>query len=130
MRLAKRIKQRPQAGILGKHLTRRSRGKCELCESRDQPRPFELSPFPEEPDLDRTLMACQRCRCWLEVGKINPIEAHFLEGAVWAELPPVRLAAARMLLSYNDFDDPWMRDALDATNVDPTTLEFRDNEWN
>jgi len=130
MRLAKKIKQRPQAGILGKHLTRRSRGKCELCESRDQPRPFELVPFPEEPDPDRTLMACVRCRTWLEAGKIDPIEAHFLEGAVWADLPPVRLAAARMLLSNNDFDDPWMRDALDATNVDPDTLEFREEEWN
>ncbi len=130
MRIAKRIKQRPQAGELGKHLTRRSRGKCELCDSRDEPRPFELVPFPEEPDPERTLMACRRCRSWLEAGKIVPIEAHFLEGAVWAELAPVRLAAARMLLFNNDSDDPWMRDALDATNVDPATLEFREEEWN
>lgn len=129
MRLAKKSKQRPQAGILGKHLTRRSRGVCELCESRDQPIPFELVPFPEEPDPDRTLMACAKCRRWLEAGKINPIEARFLEGAIWADVPSVRLAAARMLLSNDDYDDPWVQDALDAANVDPDTLEFREEEW-
>ena len=130
MRLGKRKKQRPLAGTLGKHLTRRSRGRCELCESRDEPRPFELAPFPDEPDPERTLMACRRCRTWLEANRIDPIEAHFLEGAVWAEVAPVRLAAARMLLSNEDLNDPWMHDALDATNVDPNTLEFRVEDWN
>jgi protein PhnA len=121
----KRPKQRPQVGVLGKALTRRSRGRCELCESKEDVRPYELPPFPEEPDPDRTLMACARCRSWMETGTLDPVQAHFLSSAVWAELPPVRLAAARLLLAHEDLSDPWLRDAIEAADVDPVTLEFR-----
>jgi hypothetical protein len=109
---------------LGKELTRRSKGRCELCEGRDEPRLFELSPFPEHPEPDRTLVACARCRRWLERGGVVPLEAHFLNTAVWAELPAVRLAAARMLLDIDDVHDPWLAQALEAANVDPETGEF------
>ncbi|MBT3219208.1 MAG: hypothetical protein HN348_08965 [Proteobacteria bacterium] len=121
----KRIKQRPQVGVLGKHLTRRSRGACELCASREAPRAFELPPFPEEPDPDRTLIACERCRRWLESGRINQIEAHFLSSAIWSNSDPVRLAAGRMLLACDHIDDPWVQQALDTADIDPSTLEFR-----
>jgi protein PhnA len=110
--------------MLGKQLTRRSRGRCELCEGQVDVRPYELPPFPEEPDPERTLMTCGRCRDWLERGEVDPIQAHFLSSAVWAELPPVRLAAARLLLACDDLSDPWLQDALDAANVDPETGEF------
>lgn len=71
-------------------------------------------------------MACARCRSWLEEGRIEPIEARFLAEAVWAELPPVRLAAARLLLTQEDPNDPWMQEALEVANVDPVTLEIRE----
>ena len=87
-------------------------------------RPFELWPFPDEPDMDRTLMACGRCRTWMEREQINPIEARFLAEAVWSEISPVRLAAARLLLASDGIDDPWLRDALEAVHVDPETGEF------
>ncbi|MEQ1508033.1 MAG: hypothetical protein ABMB14_37740 [Myxococcota bacterium] len=109
---------------MGKLLTRRSRGKCELCGGDGDVRPYELPPFPEEPDPERTLMTCGRCREWLERGVIDPVQAHFLSSAVWAELAPVKLAAARLLLACDDFDDPWVRDAIEAANVDPVTGEF------
>ena len=121
----KRIKQRPAIGLLGKDLTRRSRGACELCGSKDRPFPWELPPFPDEPDPDRALMACARCREWLEGAAVRPMEAHFLSSAVWAEEPAVRLAAARLLLAVDGPDDPWVLDALDAVDVDPDTGEFR-----
>ncbi len=121
----KRVKQRPQVGVLGKALTRRSRGRCELCDGRDDVRPYELYPFPEEPDPERTLMACARCRQWMETETIDPVQAHFLSSAVWAEVAPVRLAAARLLLATEDLSDPWLRDAIEAADVDPVTLEFR-----
>ncbi|HHO51942.1 MAG TPA: hypothetical protein ENK18_13940 [Deltaproteobacteria bacterium] len=121
----KHTKQRPQVGRLGKHLTRRSRGRCELCDRRDGVRPYELWPFPEDPDPERTLMACTRCRRWLEAQEIDPIEAHFLAAAIWSELSAVRLAAARLLLASDGLDDPWLRDALESADVDPGTGEFR-----
>jgi hypothetical protein len=121
----KKVKQRPQVGVLGKALTRRSRGRCELCAGAGDVRPYELAPFPEEPDPERTLMTCGRCRDWLETGQIDPIQAHFLSSAVWSDLAPVKLAAARMLIASDGLDDPWLRDALEAANIDPNTGEMR-----
>ena len=118
-------RQRPRRGVLGKHLTRRSRGRCELCESREGPRVFELAPFPPEPRLDRALMACDRCRRWLQTGEVEPLDAWFLSSAVWSEEPAIRLAAARLLLEVDDPTTPWVRDALDAVDVDPESGEFR-----
>lgn len=123
--MGKRVKQRAVIGILGKALTRRSRGRCELCEEREDVRPYELPPFPEEPRMERALMACRRCRSWLDYGRVAVVEAHFLSTAVWSDVSPVRLAAARLLLACDDPDHPWMRDALDAVDVDPETGEFR-----
>lgn len=99
---------------------------CELCGSKESPFPFELAPFPEEPDPARTLMACATCRSWLDGAKFRPMEAHFLSGAVWAEEPAVKLAAARLLLAIDDPEDPWVHDALDAIHVDPATGELRE----
>jgi hypothetical protein len=95
----KRLKQRAAVGGLGKALTRRSKGHCELCEGRGDVRPFELAPFPEEPVLERSLMACARCRGWLEGSEIRPMEAHFLSGAVWATEPAGGLAPPPPLLA-------------------------------
>jgi protein PhnA len=124
--VGKRIKQRASAGVLGKHLTRRSGGRCELCESRDQVKVYELPPFPIEPDPERTVMACGRCRTWLITKRVDLVEARFLATAVWSELEPVRLAAGRLLLSASGADLRWLEEALEVVDVDPSTGEFRD----
>ena len=124
----KRVKQRPQIGVLGKDLTRRSRGRCELCEGREEVRAYELAPFPAEPAMERSLMGCERCRRWLEGEDVVPREAWFLSSAVWSHEPAVQLAAARLLLRCDDPDSPWMREAIDAVDVDPTTGEFKSSE--
>lgn len=121
----KRPKQRAAAGVLGKELTRRSHGRCELCEGREEPRLYELDPFPDEPSPERTLMACARCRRWMDDEEIVVMEAYFLSGAVWNELPAVRLAAGRMLLAAEDPEDPWILDAIEAVDIDPRTRELR-----
>jgi len=113
--MPRRIRQRAAAGVLGKFLTRRSRGRCELCSGKDDLRIHELPPFPEEPDPDNTLLACARCRTWLEAGKIEPIEARFLSTAAWSDLPSVR-DAARRLLEAIPGGDPWVQDAIEATD--------------
>lgn len=124
----KRTKQRAAAGLLGKDLTRRCRGVCELCGAKDEPRPYELAPFPVEPDLERALLACARCRSWLDGAEIEPLQARFLSTAVWSDVAPVKLAAARLLLAVDDPHNPWVRDALEVIDVDPDTGEFRVHE--
>jgi hypothetical protein len=54
-----------------------------------------------------------------------PVEAHFLCTAIWSDEPAVSLAAARLLLTADDPNNPWMRESLDAVDVDPATGEFR-----
>lgn len=115
------MKQRSLVGLLGKELTRRSRGRCELCGSPGG-RPWEIPPFPEYPEMDRTLMLCPRCTLWMEVGTPTPGEHHVLSTAVWSELPPVRLAAARLLLACPSAA-PWLRDSLG--DIDPESGEYR-----
>lgn len=120
-----RIKQRAAVGRLGKLLTRRSRGRCELCQGQVDVRAFELVPFPPEPEPERALMACGRCRTWLEREEPDAVDAWFLSEAVWSEEPAVKLAAARMLLLLDDPGNPWVRDTLEAVDVDPATGELR-----
>jgi len=120
----KKVKQRAAVGLLGKVLTRRSRGRCELCDSRDGVRPWELPPFPDTPDPDRTLMACARCRGWLERGVAEGMEASVLTQAVWSEEPAVRLASARLLVDSDFSDDPWVHDALVHAGFDQETGEL------
>ncbi|MBN2797733.1 MAG: hypothetical protein JXX28_01180 [Deltaproteobacteria bacterium] len=117
----KRIKQRSLVGMIGKELTRRSRGRCELC---GQPggRPWELPPFPVEPDPDRSLMLCERCTSWMERGHPDADEHHLLSEVAWSDLPPVRLAAARLIFACEASPD-WIRESLD--DIDPATGEYR-----
>ena len=120
----KRIKQRPVAGVLGKALTRRSRGQCELCSSKQGVRVYELPPFSPEPDMDRSLMGCEKCRSWLEIGGVIHVESHFLETAIWSDTAAVRLAAARLALKCDESAYPWLRDALEVASIDPASGEY------
>ncbi len=123
--MARRVKQRASVGVLGKDITRRARSVCELCGGRDAPRLFELAPFPPEPTPDRTLLACARCRAWLDDDEAVDVDAaHFLGGAVWHDLDAVRLAAGRLLHQVPKAP-LWVVDAAESCDVDPHTLEFR-----
>lgn len=127
--MAKRVRQRAAVGVLGKDLTRRSGGRCELCSSRDRPAAYELAPFPEEPALARSLLACARCRDWLEGGDIEVVEAHHLSTAVWDDRPAVKLAAARLLLRIDGPDHPETRDVFEAVGFDPASEELVEVVW-
>lgn len=127
-RAPKRWRQRPEAGSLGKELTRRSGGRCELCGGRNEVRVYELPPFPPEPEAERALLGCAVCRDALEGGALDPIEARFLEKAVWDDRTAVKLAAARLLIALDGANHPWTREALEAIDVDPATGEFREPE--
>lgn len=112
--MAKRLKQRAAIGILGKDLTRRSRGRCELCGGKGDVRGWEIPPFPEEPRMDRAVMTCGRCRAWLEGAPIEVVEARFLGTAVWHECEAVREAAGLLLRRIAASDEPWIHEAIDV----------------
>jgi protein PhnA len=127
--MARRVRQRAAVARLGKDLTRRSSGRCELCGARDRPFGFELAPFPEEPAMERALLACERCRGWLDGGDIDPVAAHHLSTAVWDERPAVKLAAARLLHRIDGADHPQTRDVFEAIGYDPESEELVEVVW-
>ncbi len=127
--MARRDKQRAAAGVLGKELTRRSSGRCELCASRDRPIVWEIPPFGAEPDCDRALLACTACREQLEGGPMEPIGCRHLSTAVWDERVPVRLAAARLLLRLDGPDHPQTQDVFESVGFDPVSGELVEVAW-
>ena len=89
---------------LGRHLSRRARSRCELCESSESLAPTLLQAA-EDPDLDNVLLLCERCACVLRGGRIeDPDGLRFLESAVWSEEPNLQAVAVRML---ERLETPW-----------------------
>lgn len=99
---------------LGKDLSRRAGSACELCGGKDQPRPH-LIPPPEEPDLDTAALLCTSCRELVDGGRLlDAADMRFLETAIWSEVPPVQIAAIRLLRRVADGGVDWATEALDG----------------
>jgi hypothetical protein len=76
---------------------------------------IEVPPVGPEPDVDAALLACTRCRDAIAGKRVELAELRFLEGAVWSELEPARLAAIRIARTL---DVQWATDALDGLWID------------
>ena len=104
---------------LGRSLARRARSRCELCETGGQAlAPWEVPPAPPDPDEDRCLFVCERCRRVLDGASLDPNEWRFLEGVVWSELPPVQVTAVRLLRRLAADGVDWAADAVDGVVID------------
>ena len=114
-----RQRQEAQA-LLGRPLARRSRSRCELCDA-SQVRlvPFELAPFPEEPDPDRAAMLCEACLAGALGGQLDPLTWRHLERACWAEVPAVQVLAVRLLRRLDAEHVGWAAEALEGLWLDP-----------
>ncbi len=87
-------------GRLGRSLARRSGSACELCSAKGtRLDPWEVPPAPaDEPDIERTLLLCERCRGAAAGGKLgDAAQWRFLDEAVWNELQPAQVTAVRLL---------------------------------
>ncbi len=106
---------------LGRELGRRSRSRCELCGERTSLEIVEVPPLPEQPEADRALMVCARCRPAVEGGKLlgDPETWRFLAEAIWGELPPAQVVAVRATRRLAAQRVDWARVALDGLFLDP-----------
>jgi protein PhnA len=119
-------KQRQEAiALLGRPLARRSRSRCELCEA-GQVRlvPFEVAPFPEEPDPDRAAMLCETCLAGAVGGRLDPLAWRHLERACWAEVPAVQVLAVRLLRRLAAERVGWATAALEGLYLEPEVEEW------
>ncbi len=106
---------------LGKDLSRRAGSACELCEGKDAPRPTPIPP-PDEATLDAAILACSRCRELLEGGRLpDASDLRFLETAIWSEIPPVQIAAIRLLQRLVDDEIAWAIEAREGLWLDEET---------
>ena len=96
-------------GLLGKDLARRASRKCELCEGKDDLRPYDTAPD-APPQMDALALLCTRCRAIAD-GRDDPERTlRFLESAIWS--PYVGGGStARSVRARVDAD--WARAALE-----------------
>lgn len=81
---------------------------------------IEVAPLSDKPSEDAAILACQRCREVLEAKRLpkETTELRFLEGSVWAEPIPVRVAAIQLLRRLEADQVPWARQCLEALWID------------
>jgi protein PhnA len=110
---------------LGRHLARRSRSRCELCEASGVSlTPREVTPLPDEPDVDHALLICSECIQIVEDPKQVDGDLHFLEVAVWHEVSAVKVVANRILRALA------ARGAIRASQlIDEVYLTPEEAEW-
>lgn len=103
---------------LGKDLSRRAGSACELCGGKDEPRPHRVPP-PQEASLDTAILACASCREQLDGGRLlDPEDLRFLATVIWSEVPPVQVAAVRLLRRVMALDVDWAVEANDGLWLD------------
>lgn len=104
----------------GKDLARRAKSKCELCERGGEKLSiFEVPPERRDPDIDRCLLLCERCREQSEDVKRFKGGEHWrvLVGMAWSGVPMVAVMAVRLLRRQAASQD-WAREALDGLYLD------------
>jgi protein PhnA len=105
---------------LGRTLVRRSGSRCELCEASGVPlRPTEVTPTPEEPNIDEALFLCDACRAAVDGGALTDHRWRCLEIAVWSEVRPVQVTAVRLARRLSDDGVEWAIDLLSGLYLDP-----------
>ena len=111
---------------LGKTLTRRAASVCELCGSDQDLRVVEVPPLLDEPDEERALLGCARCRELVDGGRLprEAAELRFIDTAVWADPVPVKLAAIRLLRALAEAEVGWARETLDTLWVPEDVSEL------
>ena len=106
--------------MLGKNLTRRAGSLCELCNGADDLRVIEIAPVSESPSEDAAILACAACRDVLTAKRLpkDTSTLRFLEGTVWAEPLPVRVAAIQLLRRLAHDNTEWASQCLESLWID------------
>lgn len=124
------VNQERQAAIasFGKDLARRSKSRCELCETSGVPlKAYEVPPEPKMPELERCVFICDRCREQAENPKRFQAGEDWrcLSQTVWSEVPAVQVMALR-LLRRQAGSQPWAQETLEQVFLDPEVEAWAD----
>ncbi|WP_219225756.1 PhnA domain-containing protein [Pedobacter antarcticus] len=107
---------------LEEQIQQRSENKCELCESVESLRLYEVPPV-NGSTADNTIMICSKCEAQLE--KKEELDSkHWLclSGSMWSEVPAVQIVSWRMLNRLRN--ESWAIDNLDMMYLDDELLAW------
>ena len=105
---------------LGRTLVRRSGSCCEICEASGVPlRATEVTPLPEEPEVDEALFLCDICKTAVDGGAIQGARWRCLESVIWSDVRPVQVTAVRLARRLSESGEAWAVDLLSGLYLDP-----------
>ncbi len=107
---------------LEKDLQARSENKCELCAATDNLAAYIIPPSTEG-ILSKSLYACDTCINQMEEKEeVDLNHWRCLNDSMWSTVPPVQVAAYRMLHRLRA--EGWPQDLLDMMYLDDDTLNW------
>jgi protein PhnA len=105
-----------------KELEKRSGSKCELCESANDLKIYEIAPALKG-GVDDCIFICKSCDEQIQnPDRIDPNHWRCLNNSMWSEVPAVQAMAWRML--YHLRSEGWPQDLLDMLYLDDETLKW------
>ena len=103
-------------------LLERSEQKCELCQSENSLRAYEVAPQSRYNE-DNTILICQKCEAHI-LKKEELDESHWkcLTTSMWSEIPGVQVVTWRMLNRLRN--ESWAAESLDLMYLDDEKLAW------
>lgn len=103
-------------------LRARSGNKCELCESTELLKVYDVPPSAAN-HADREVLVCHTCLEQIEKKQeLDSKHWQCLTTSMWSEFAPVQVVAWRMLNRFRN--ESWAADSLDMLYLDDELLEF------
>ncbi|EDM34840.1 putative phnA protein [Pedobacter sp. BAL39] len=108
--------------ILEEQLLQRSENKCELCQSEEQLKLYEVPPQSARNE-DNCIMICETCASQIEKrAEVDKNHWRCLSSSMWSEVPGVQVVAWRMLQRLSS--EGWASDNLDMLYLDDERLAW------
>ncbi len=103
-------------------LLKRSENTCELCQSADNLKVYEVLPEPSDKE-DNTIIICDKCRAQIEKKEeLDNNHWSCLSTSMWSEVPAVQVVAWRMLNRLRN--ESWAMENLDMMYLDDEKLAW------
>ena len=89
---------------------------------------MEVEPLFVEPDLERAVMICERCKRAVENARhrVEPEELRFLMETVWHETLPIQLVSVRVLQRLSSEGVMWAMEVMEGLYLDPKSRRCSD----
>jgi len=108
--------------ILEQQLLQRSENKCELCQSGESLKLYEVSPQSGN-NADNCIITCENCLSQIEKREeMNVNHWRCLTTSMWSEVPGVQVVSWRLLTRLTN--EGWAQDNLEMLYLDDDTLAW------